>query len=238
MVEKVFHRAKTVPYAAHDFLYFFADVDYDVLIEKSLHDHPKFIYNAFCSEEQRVVYNDLEIYLINSPALEKTLANLDIEPSTADSLRERLERASRDIGALRVADEIVRKREKLTNSVLNGLEIEPFFDPVNLCVDMKKLKTSIPNWSNYRYYVDDLIEAAQRVNVDSPAPWSLSRGHDVTEMLSLHVERKGHKGMVKEKIELMLRLACELPHYLNSPMGRKLHKCEPVQSSFLNVATE
>lgn len=235
LVEEVFRRAQEEPFSTQDFLYYFADVDYDGIVSRKLHEHPKFIYNAFCDNEQKVIYNDLEIYLVNSSALEKMLSNLDVDPASADSLRTKLEQASRKIGALRASDEILRKRVGLRNSVLNGLEVHPFFDPASLSIDIKRLEESLPNWTNYRHHVDDLIETARNISRDSPAEWSLSRGHDVTEMLSLYMERIGHKGMRRERIELMLRLACEMRDYLESPMGRKLCKCEPAGNSFLKI---
>ncbi len=55
-----------------------------------------------------------------------------------------------------------------------------------------------------------------------PLDWSLSRGHDLTEMFALHLESRGNKGITAEKLELMLRLACEAAEFHISPMGRQL----------------
>lgn len=222
LVDLAYKSSRLKPYSDYEFLYFFADVDFDVITKKPLHEHPTFIYNAFCFEENRLHYNDLETYLINTSAFEKVLVNLDIDVNESEGLRERLERASRVTGSLRAADIIVQQTNNLHSSVLNGLEIRTFFNSRDIAFNYDELLKALSRWSNYREHTDDLIEAAERLDRESPLGWSLSRGHDLTEMLSLHLECRGKKGMTAEKLELMLRLACELAEFQGSPMGRRL----------------
>lgn len=222
LVNSVYTNSRKQPYAEYEFLYFFADVDFDVLANNRLHQHPGFVYNAFCFEENRLHYNDLETYLINTKAFEKVLVNLDIEISEAFSLRERLERASRIFGRLRAADIIVQRSHNLRSSVLNGLEIRSFFNACNITADEINILKSLHGWSNHREYTDDLIEIAKRLDNENPLSWSLSRGHDLTEMLALHLESRGQRGITADKIELMLRLACEFLEFQTSPMGRQI----------------
>lgn len=222
LVDLVYKNSQSKPYSDYEFLYFFADVDFDVITKKPLHKHPKFIYNAFCFEENRLHYNDLETYLINTSAFEKVLVNLDIDINEAAGLRERLERASRVTGSLRAADIIVQRTHNLRSSVLNGLEIRAFFNSRDIAFNQAELFKALPRWSNYREYTDDLVEAAKRLDRESPLGWSLSRGHDLTEMLALHLECRGQRGITAEKLELMLRLACELAEFQGSPMGKRL----------------
>lgn len=224
LVDLVYKNSQLKPYSNYEFLYFFADVDFDVITNQPLHKHPKFIYNAFCFEENRLHYNDLETYLINTSAFEKVLVNLDIDINEATGLRERLERASRVTGSLRAADIIVQQSNNLRSSILNGLEIRAFFNPRDIALNEIDLFKALPNWSNYREYTDDLIEEAKRLNRESPVSWSLSRGHDLTEMLLLHLEFRSQRGMTAEKLELMLRLACERADFQDSPMGKQLAK--------------
>lgn len=221
LVNLVYASSQLPPYSKYEFLYFFADVDFDVITMQPLHTHPKFIYNAYCFDENRLHYNDLEAYLINTSAFEKVLVNLDIDVSEATGLRVQLERASRVTGSLRAADIIVQRSHRLRSSVLNGLEISAFFNSRDIVFDKAELIRALPGWSNYREHTDDLIEAAQRLDRESPLDWSLSRGHDLTEMLALHLECRGKRGMTADKIELMLRLACELSEFQGSPMGKR-----------------
>lgn len=221
LVDRVYIASQKNPYCDYDFLYFLADIDFDVITGRKLNSHPNFIYNSFCFTENRLHYNDLEAFLINTSALNKILVNLDIDTNEADSLRERLERASRITGSLRAADIIVQKEHDLRSSILNGLDIRAFFNPRDISFEKEELLKALPRWSNYREHTEDLIETADRLNRESPSIWSLSRGHDLTEMLSLHLEFRGHKGMSAEKLELMLRLACELSEFHRSPMGKQ-----------------
>ena len=222
LVELAFVNSRLKPYVDHEFMYFFADVDFDGVANKSLHDHPSFIYHVFCFDQRRVLFNDLETYLLNTTALEKVLANLDIEPEAAVGLRERLERASRNIGSFRAADSVVQRKLNLRSSILNGLELRAFFKDREIAIDTEALKKALPNWSNYREHVDELIDTAAKLDRESPTLWSLSRGHDATEMLALHLESRGHRGMSPEKIELMLRLACEFREFEQSPMAKRI----------------
>lgn len=222
LVNSVYQSSRLTPYAAYDFLYFVADVDFDVITKEALHEHAGFAYNAFCFEEGRLHYNDLEAYLINTHAFEKMLVNLDVEIGEANNLREKLERASRFFGSLRAADIIVQKNKNLRLSILNGLDIHGFFNARDISINEAALLKALPGWSNYREHTDDLIEAAKRLDREKPLDWSLSRGHDLTEMLALHLEARGKKGITAEKIELMLRLACEFSEFQRSPMGKRI----------------
>jgi hypothetical protein len=223
LVEQVYLKSQAKPFDEYDFLYFFADIDFDAVSKKEIFEHPRFIYNVYSGESKRALYNDLEIYLINTSALEKLLANLDLAPNYAAVLREKVEKASRAVGRLRAADRVLQAKEKLSQSVLNGLEVRgAFFYPDSLTVNVRALEEVLPRWSNYPRYTDELIDLANEIDRENPAPWALSRGHDVTEMLSLHLESLGCRGYHREKLELMLRLACEASSYGASPMGQKL----------------
>lgn len=222
LVESVYRDSRAKPYSDYEFLYFVVDVDFDLTSGRSLYEHPSFIYNAFCFDERRLHFNDLESFLINTRAFEKVLVNLDVDTSMADVLRTKLERASRVIGSIRAADIVVQKSLGLRSSVLNGFEIRAFFEASDITFDEEKLKRALPKWSNYPHHVDDLIAKAGQLDRESSTVWSLSRGHDLTEMLALYLEHHGVRGMTAEKIELMLRLACEFSDFKASPMGRRL----------------
>jgi hypothetical protein len=89
-------------------------------------------------------------------------------------------------------------------------------------VDNEKLLKNLGAWSNKKYLIEDLKQIAKKLEADWPTSWSLSRGHDVTEMLYLHLDARGIKGLNRSEVELMLRLACEVNEYRESPMGQKL----------------
>jgi hypothetical protein len=222
LVTDVYTAAQAKPYHGIRFLLYFADIDWDAVHSNSLIDCADFVYNAYCRTTKRVVYNDLECFLVNTRALEKAMANLDLNTSEAGDLREKIEYATRQIGAFRAADEIVRRKLKKTRSILNGIEPLEFFDQNRILFDTKKLISHLPRWANYKEHVDDLVTCANQLLVDYTGPWSLSRGHDVTELLCEHFVARGAKGLRPEKLEMMLRLGCEMSVFKESPMGASL----------------
>lgn len=225
IIEKIFPKyLEAKKKIKDDFAIFVVDIDFDSIISQSLYTNEILIYNVFCEEEKRVHYNDLEIFLVNTSSFEKLLENFDISKNNVAKYRQLLEKASRDIGKYRLADNILVREKNLSSSILNGIDLEVFFDPLNIEIDTEKLKASIPGWSNYKHYVSDLINKADLVNNENNLPWSLSRGHDVTEMISLHLKEKGFKTETRERIELNLRIGAESLEFKNSPMGKKLLK--------------
>ncbi|SEA02024.1 Protein of unknown function [Alkalimonas amylolytica] len=224
LVEKAFLESQKKPYCDFDFLLFFVDIDFDYIHQKQLNLHNSFIYNAYCSEEKKLHYNDLECYLLNTSALAKVLANFDIEPYEVDTIRDKLKTGSRAIGSLRAADYIAQRKFGLSKSILNGLEIDDYFDPSNIFINLKEIKQDLPRWSNYKEHVEDLVSIAEKLDRETPNDWSLSRGHDVTKMLSMHLETRSRRKVTTESIEMMLRLACEKFEFENSPMGKRFIK--------------
>ena len=60
------------------------------------------------------------------------------------------------------------------------------------------------------YGIEEVISNATKLTKKYPVGWQLCRGHDLTEMLALHVSNiVGRKVSVRE-IEEDLRMACEL----------------------------
>lgn len=221
LVNESFKLSTLAPYAQYNFAYFFADVDYDHVSGTTLHDNPNFVYYVYCTDRCAAIYNDIELFLINTSALRKVCANLDV-PTTVTDLRSSLESSSREFGSLRAADIIVRRQNGLASSVLDGLEIEPFFDASRIAVDPEALRAALPSISRRKEYVGDLIATADRLQKEFPTPWALSRGHDVTKMLALHMQQLGNRGITAERLELLLRVACEFREFQDSPAGRRI----------------
>ncbi|EOX0647678.1 TPA: hypothetical protein ACWLW2_000660 [Morganella morganii] len=205
-------------------MFFCVDVDWDFIHGKIGYSKDFFILNSACLFKQKHLYNDLEIFLINTVALKKVLSSYDIniESDNLLKLKRKLELASRIIGKYRAADDVTKKRLFLSKSILNGLDAMSFFDPENMEVDEDNLIKSMSGWSNYPIHIDDLIEDAEVLNSKYTLPWSLSNGHDVTEMLAKHIcSIKGWAELKKEKIEAELRISCELADFSTTPMYEK-----------------
>lgn len=205
-------------------MFFCVDVDWDFIHGKTEYNKDFFILNSACLFNKKHFHNDLEIFLINTVALKKVLSSYDvnIEGDNLLKLKTKLELASRTIGKYRAADDITKKRLFLSQSVLNGLDAMSFFNPEKMEVDEDSLVSSMSRWSNYPIHVDDLIEDAEILNSKYTLPWSLSNGHDVTEMLAKYIcSIKGWEELKKEKIETELRISCELADFSITPMYEK-----------------
>ena len=207
-----------------NFIFFMADIDYDLIVGRKLHDHPGFIYNAFCKNQNKFFFNDLEGYLINTPAFKKLLVQNEIDDKEIDIILNKLESCSRFIGSYRSADIILKIKEKKTNSILNGLSINSYFDPKEIIIDEKNFSGNLKNWSNYPELTDELECIANKLRKDITKKWALSRGHDITEMLAEYINFHKKKKLSSSKIETMLKLACEREDFCNSPMGQQLER--------------
>lgn len=209
-----------------NFIFFMADIDYDLIIGKKLHDYHGFIYNAYCKSQNKFFFNDLEGYLINTPAFKKLLIQNEIDDEKIDIILNKLESCSRFIGSYRSADLILKYKEKKTNSILNGLSINSYFDPKEIIIDEKNFSGNLKNWSNYPELTEELECIANELRKSITTKWALSRGHDITEMLAEYINFHKKKRLSSSQIETMLKLACEREDFCNSPMGRQLERNE------------
>ncbi|WP_272576792.1 hypothetical protein [Providencia sp. PROV274] len=209
-----------------NFLFFCVDLDYDLIHGKeNIIKNEHFLCNVYCLNKGEYFFNDMESFLVNTSALRKILSqyNFDINENTINDLLNKIELASRTIGKYRAADDIVKNKLNLSKSILNGLHVEDYFDSYNFCIDEDKLRESLPNWSNYKYYIDDLIECANEIDTVNSTKWYLSKGHDITEMLSLYLEaRVPNLKITSKKIEELLRVGCERSDIEKTPMYEKL----------------
>lgn len=208
--------------------FFLADIDYDLTTEIGTVSGVQYF---FISNNNEHIYNDLDIFIFNSKALKKLLSNLrlDLPHDEIDDLKDKIETASRIIGKYRAADyKMTGGNEEKT--ILNGLNIIDFFDAISLAVDDEKIKASIQNWST-SLDIDELVEAADNINSKHTAKWSLSRGHDVSLMLTEHLRQKYQKNFVSQQfVEERLRIGCELSELLQTHTGQGLLKFGAIPS--------
>jgi len=207
-----------------DNLFFCVDLDWDIVHGKSLPAKKDFICNSFCLDTNSFYFNDMEGFLVNTGALKKILASYDIEFSntTLPILLSSIEVASRCIGKYKAADNIIKNKLNLRSSVLNGLHAVDYFDAESFSINEDSLKKSLPQWSNYKHHVDDLIEEALSLDLKVQTKWALSRGHDITAMLAAYVEFKSGTRVTAEKIEGQLRMGCEYAEFQSTPMFTKM----------------
>lgn len=204
-----------------NYLTFVADVDFDGIHGQIINDD-RFIYNEFCYRNKTVIHNDLEGFLFTTKALEKYLANHDIEAAEVENIRVKIEKATKIIGSYRLADIQLQSQKKKKNSILNGIEVSQFISFKTLEIDVRKLQTQLPRWSNYPELVDDLIQQAAENQRTTPQKWLLSRGHDITEILCGYLNDLKGLHLNSSQIEQGLRLACERDWFVCSSMGNRI----------------
>jgi len=220
VVVEAFHLASRQPYDKYDFLSFFSDLDYDFLTGNAIKTADRFYYHALCICNGLPKYNDLECFLINSPAFIRFMAELDQSEAEALRWREMLESYSRVYGSFRAADMVIVRSNGLKQSVLDGLEVAPFFT-LKGGVLIDDIESSMRRRSPRKEYVDDVLQYAEKLRKETPS-WGLSRGHDVTELVSILAKEILSINLPRARVEQMLRLACEKNEFLSGPVGCRM----------------
>lgn len=196
-----------------------ADIDYDISAGLGKCSGVKYFV---VDDGFNHIYNDLDVFLINTRALNKILVSLriEIDNEQVDNLRELLAQATKVFGKYRCAEQVLLK--SYNGSILDGLDITPFYDPLTLKVDEGLLRKSIPNWSK-SLSIDELLEAADKLEVENSLSWSLTRGHDATEILASHIKSAfGKKFVDRAYIERQLKIGCELHEFNNTELCKHL----------------
>ena len=220
-------------------IYFLIDVDYDYLCSRIKEDS-NLIYSFYCTDTKTFFFNDIETFLVNSQALTKLLVNLHPKDNVDinDCLRlllPKLENFSREVGAIRAANEMLADRR----TILDGVDLFEFISfnnsnlsNWNMSFDIENLRKRLSSCSPRKSDIDDLFEKAYELKQTEPK-WRLSRGHDVTEILKDFFLHHTKKYLLKEDksgkkyasdIEVLLRIAAEQEEFLKTNVGTKILK--------------
>jgi hypothetical protein len=73
----------------------------------------------------------------------------------------------------------------------------------------KDFESAVRGCSQYKNLVDELFQEAVNINLKFPNKWSLSRGHDISELISIYLFDKFDIDLNSEDIEQCLRLAID-----------------------------
>ncbi|WP_087547769.1 hypothetical protein [Acinetobacter sp. WCHA39] len=186
------------------------DNDYDHITQTIITSKNLFIHSV-CNETFVHYYNDLEGFLVNSDSLVRFLRELGLNKSEINKLKNDVELESRRIGKYRAANEYLKKKKSLslTSTILFSFEIENFFDRKSFLFLEKDFESAVRGCSQYKNLVDELFQEAVNINLKFPNKWSLSRGHDISELISIYLFDKFDIDLNSEDIEQCLRLAID-----------------------------
>lgn len=205
----------------NDCLYLVADVDYDFIINNKLKIIDDcFLYNFYCKSSNRPLFNDLESFLFNTSALEKLLVNYLIQKDQSQLIRDQVEQLTKIIGCYRAANEILSVGNKKT--IIDGLNLLEFCEFKSFSFDVTTFKERLKSYSPRKLDLDEFYDKADELYSSTQPKWFFSRGHDITEILSLYLSAKIGKNIHPTAIELNLRLAANIQTFKKSTVGVQL----------------
>lgn len=209
-----------------------ADLDYDLVINDRPIFDKQFIYVSLEDElpSADAECNDIESMLIRSHALAKVMSQkyrgkelYDNFDSRIEGLRNQLRVAASALGAFRAADLQVGKSRRCS-AIGGDLSIaDYFYDAELVFVDVKALTEALSRSSRAgRSAMDEVIDLAEKLLIKHESGWKLCRGHDLTEMLAMHVSTFIGRNVRQREIEEDLRMACELETIKSTRFGARL----------------
>lgn len=189
--------------------------------------------------------HDLEAMIIQSPALEKVLAEFgsenkiaNFEQKTGKTVRSILTECGMPVGYLLW----VSLREKLSLR-FEDLDFDRFIDKETLVVDTGKLVRLVQSRSNQPDYDrsqrsrlsdGEIHNKMKELKDDSHDPWYVCCGHDLVCILSLGLRKAfGNVSEKPENIEKWLRLAYDSSHFCCTQLYISLQQWEKSHIPFV-----
>ncbi len=175
---------------------------------------------------------DSEGLMIRARAFEKFVAETKAA-ITAQSLRQKLLESSRTLGIVRCISDINSWGLRFEN-----VNYRIFVNSITLVCDNKKCLAHVHNLNQDRISLDLLEAAFESSDVRQCDPWHLSRGHDMTSILSLSSENLLGVQMSKDLIERQLRLAFDSRCLAQTKLFASVNNWETENPPFLVWATQ
>lgn len=189
---------------------FLIDNDYDhVLDEIKINDN--IFTHSICKKSNEHYLNDLEVYLVNSDSLFFWLEEFNLSRDQILDLKKNVEVESQRIGKYRAANELFKKNRMLDekSTILFDFKIEDFIDTKNFLFLDRLFESRLKFCSHHKEYVEELCLLANDINSKYSQPWALSRGHDVTELISIYLFFKHDIDLNVKQVERYLRLSID-----------------------------
>ncbi len=212
------------------------DADFDVL-EGKMPQSPNLLVTDT---------HDLELMLLQSPALEKVLAEFGSEEKIAQlattrgkDVRSLLLESARSIGYLRW----LSIRENLSLK-FEGMSFGDFVEKDTLRVDVSKVIRAVlvrlEVRKGQKRPLDTAIhEKIKLLSDDAHDPWHVCCGHDVMGILGFGLRRSiGTKGMEPDMVEICLRLAYEYSYFRQTKLYLSIKQWELINLPFVVLIQE
>jgi hypothetical protein len=163
--------------------------------------------------------HDLETLIIQSPALEKVLAEFGSEAKIeafGRDIRKVLLEASLSIGYLRWLSQLDG-----LNLKFEGIEFKKFIDEKKLNInEIALIKTVRDKSQNFSIKCEDIQQQIQNKKINNIDPWQICCGHDLVQVLSLALQKTigtyNANDVRPEMLERSLRLAYEGAYFIET----------------------
>jgi len=216
------------------------DIDYDKYLPVNKIFNDRFIYISLSkpNDKNSIECNDLESALIKSEALKKLCLNkfpsMFIRKNAnlsnyINSLRTNLVNSAALLGSYRLINQI---QYNICGQVyFESFKVdEIFFDPRNNEIKLDQFKKYIESKICGDYQKEDLHGKAEKIYNESTNPWELARGHDMSEMLSIHLSYLNEKFSTRSKkryisvyeVEQDLRMCFDGQMVKNTVFGKNI----------------
>ncbi len=178
---------------------------------------------------------DLEVTLVNSPALEKVMRNTlptDVEDSYARELRETAVRLATVYGYFRFLD--YRHRE--LNLSFGQVSFEEVIDGQTLALNTRRVAEALATGSSDT--AAELLKRVEELRREVAADIRLCRGHDVLSIMSCLIR---FDNALSEKTKILLksnelsralRMAYEFAYFIKTALYRRIREWEAGHAPF------
>lgn len=180
--------------------------------------------------------HDLEIMLLQSPALEKVLGEFGSE--------DKIQKLNQDIRSILLTGGVyigylrwISLKESL-NLRFEELSFSKFIDKKTLILNQVKLIVTVKNNSQKPQINEQDIETKmQSLKSQNHDPWCVCCGHDLIEILSIGLCQllgtNKTKNVEAEQIEKSLRLAYESSYFRNTKLYSLIQQWESLNTPFV-----
>lgn len=234
LVRDLLIMAKKPPYTIFDKCFFIMDIDYDIPRNSTLYEDNNVFYHGYCNINKNFFYNDLEVFLLQTDALQKLFNEYDIEENV-EIFRTNLFNLASDIGFYKLADEILIQEHGLSVSILDGLSIENFIKINNFIFEENDFIDNLKVRSPRKEYINDLVEKSHELKTEISNQKVIIKGHDLTKIIEIYLKSKGKHWANQNSIEMALRVGCEKNEFYSSELGESFLSRECIKSISVEV---